>query len=107
MMKSYLTILFLALLTGLITPCFAVEVQLESFDDLTVSGWYDTRGSGLMIQAPPDEVNEGTGSMRIRFEDRPPEINLAHQCSKKYRKFLTKQPNFPILTSEGVCSEKV
>ncbi len=70
-MKSYLRILFSVLLTGLMTPCFAEEVQLESFDDLVVSGWYDTRGSGLMIQAPPGEVNEGSGSMRIRFEDRP------------------------------------
>jgi len=35
-MKSYLRILFLALLTGLITPCFAEEVQLESFDDFAI-----------------------------------------------------------------------
>lgn len=71
-MKSYLTILFLALLTGLITPCFAEEVQLESFDDFAASGWYDTRGTGLVEQAViPAPVTEGTGSMRVRFEDRP------------------------------------
>jgi len=68
MMKSYLTILFLALLRGLITPCFAEEVQLESFDDFTASGWYDTRGTGYMEQSSV-EVAEGTGSMRIKFEE--------------------------------------
>jgi hypothetical protein len=71
-MKSYLRILFLALLTGQITSCFAEEVQLESFDDFAASGWYDTRGTGLVEQAViPAPVTEGTGSMRIRFEDRP------------------------------------
>jgi len=67
-MKSYLRILFLALLTGLITPCFAVEVQLESFDDFAASGWYETRSTGYMEQSSV-EVTEGTGSMRIKFEE--------------------------------------
>jgi hypothetical protein len=67
-MKSYLTILFLALLTGLITPCFAEEVQLESFDDFAASGWYETRSTGYMEQSSV-EVAEGTGSMRIKFEE--------------------------------------
>ena len=67
-MKTYLRILFLALLTGLITPCFAVEVQLESFDDLAASGWYEMRGTGYMEQSSV-EVAEGTGSMRIKFEE--------------------------------------
>lgn len=67
-MKSCLRILFLALLTGLITPCFAEEVQLESFDDFTASGWYETRSTGYMEQSSV-EVAEGTGSMRIKFEE--------------------------------------
>jgi len=71
-MKSYLRILFSVLLTGLMTLCFAEEVQLESFDNFAVSGWYDTRGTGLVEQAViPAPVTEGTGSMRIRFESRP------------------------------------
>lgn len=71
-MKSYLKILFSVLLTGLMTSCFADEVQLESFDNFAVSGWYDTRGTGLVGQAVvPDPVTKGTGSMRIRFENRP------------------------------------
>ncbi|MGA2916300.1 MAG: dockerin type I domain-containing protein [Sedimentisphaerales bacterium] len=71
-MKSYLKILFSVLLTGLMTSCFAEEVQLESFDNFAVSGWYDTRGTGLVEQAViPAPVTEGTGSMRIHFENRP------------------------------------
>jgi hypothetical protein len=71
MMKLYLRILFLPLLTGLITSCFADEVQLESFDDVTANGWYDTRTTGLVEQAViPAPVTEGAGSMRIHFEDR-------------------------------------
>ena len=74
-MKSYLRILFLPLLTGLMTTCFAVEVQLESFDDFAASGWYDTRTTGLVEQAViPAPVTEGTGSMRIRFEDRSADV---------------------------------
>jgi len=73
-MKPYLKILFSVLLTGLVTLCFAesVQVQLESFDNLVVSGWYDTRESGIVEQAViPAPVTEGSGSMRIRFESRP------------------------------------
>jgi hypothetical protein len=73
-MKSYIRIIFSVLLTGLMNLCFAegVQVQLESFDNFAVSGWYDTRGTGLVVQAViPAPVIEGTGSMRIRFESRP------------------------------------
>ena len=69
MMKLCLMTLFWALLTGLIIPCFAVEVQLESFDDLAASGWYELRSTGYMEQEVNDVNMEGTGSMRIKFEE--------------------------------------
>ncbi len=48
--------------------------QIASFDDITDEwggvGWYDQRATGYMLQEV-NEVNEGTGSMRIAFADYP------------------------------------
>jgi hypothetical protein len=40
--------------------------QIASFDDIAAEGWYDERVTGWMKQEV-NEVNEGTGSMRIAF----------------------------------------
>jgi hypothetical protein len=42
--------------------------QLASFDNIAAEGWVDTRATGRMLQSPPGEVNEGTGSMKINFQ---------------------------------------
>ncbi len=43
--------------------------QIASFDDWVNDGWDDQRKSGYMLQSPPGEVHEGTGALRIKFED--------------------------------------
>ena len=43
-------------------------VQISSFDNLAAEGWYETRSTGYMEQSSV-EVAEGTGSMRIKFEE--------------------------------------
>jgi hypothetical protein len=60
--------------------------QLDSMDDIndinapfdSNTRWVDTGTTGLptgrMLQAPPGEVNEGTGSMKINFT--PPILNI-------------------------------
>jgi len=59
-------------------PAFAAMPigQLDSMDDIndinapfdSNTVWVDTRATGRMLQAPPGEVNEGTGSMKINFQ---------------------------------------
>ena len=44
------------------SPC-----QLASFEDIAAEGWYDARYHGWMLQAPPGEVNEDAGSMKMAF----------------------------------------
>jgi hypothetical protein len=41
--------------------------QLDSMNNIAATGWADLWASGYMLQAPPGEVNEGTGSMKIDF----------------------------------------
>jgi len=41
--------------------------QIASFDDIEAEGWVDSLDLGYMLQSPPGEVNEGTGSMKIAF----------------------------------------
>jgi hypothetical protein len=41
--------------------------QIASFDDIAAEGWVDSLDLGYMLQSPPGEVNEGTGSMKIAF----------------------------------------
>ncbi|MGA2916293.1 MAG: hypothetical protein ABSE89_09740 [Sedimentisphaerales bacterium] len=72
-------------------PAFAATPigQLDSMDDINDinapfdpnTRWVDTGTTGLptgrMLQAPPGEVNEGTGSMKINFT--PPILNIHKQ----------------------------
>jgi len=49
------------------------DVQIESFDNFTASGWVDGYGTGLMLQAiDPNFVHEGTGSLRVKYEAMTP-----------------------------------
>lgn len=43
--------------------------QIDSFDNYAATGWDDERNSGYMVQSPPGEFIEGTGALRIKFED--------------------------------------
>jgi hypothetical protein len=54
------------------------DVQLESFDNFVANGWYDGYNTGLMVQCTdPNFVHEGTGSMRIKFEARTTQWDVA------------------------------
>jgi len=48
-------------------PVYMSPCQIDSFDNIAAFNWYDDRKHGWMFQAPPGEVNEGTGSMKLDF----------------------------------------
>jgi hypothetical protein len=48
-------------------PVFAVDIQIDSFDNIAGTSWVDGRATGYMQQEQVAEVKEGTGSMKIDF----------------------------------------
>ena len=50
-----------------VNPVYKSPCQLDSFDNIAASNWFDGRRKDWMKQSPPGEVNEGTGSMKLDF----------------------------------------
>lgn len=54
------------------------EIQLESFDNFVANGWVDGYTTGLMLQSvSPDRLYEGTGALRVKFEARTTQWDVA------------------------------
>ncbi|MCX5634255.1 MAG: hypothetical protein NTW55_00210 [Planctomycetota bacterium] len=81
----YMSFLVIA---AFLMPTFAETPigQLDSFDNINIvdANWGDTRSTGRMLQSPPGEVNEGTGSMKINFQ---PGMPPAHYDIEVVRTF--------------------
>jgi len=94
--------------------------QIDSFDNIVGTGWTEPRGTGLMEQ-DNTTYKEGTGSIRVKFEDRDPcewdvdlerviSLNLDYNVPVALTFWVdtnVPEPRIPPLTDECVRELKV